>query len=309
MYGSWAGRGARSGILLCLVLLAPALSVQARAAGPAGHVRVVGAGACPAAVAVARELQKMLPALDVTPSTDGGDPGDAFVVEDPSGLRVTVGGAQRAFTDAAADCPARARFAAIFIALVLYPPQLPPLGAPPSPTPAASPRTAVEVEGGPALQFAPGSGQSSPPVALGGGARLTVGRLLRLSAGVSVLSSTFHFARADADALWVPLDLGLRFLEGAGPYQAGAEASAVLIPLRLQGRALMSTETGWRFAVGGRLAVFARRWLTRSVGLVASLDGDVWPGIVQLSVAGVGTVGNTPRLWLGGQLAAVIRLR
>lgn len=294
------------------------LSFLSSAAGaePPRHLNVVGAGTCPSAADVAQELQRLFPTMEISTAPEGGDAGDAILEENAGGLLVTLSGSRRYFDDPIHRCADRTRLTAVFLAVVLDPPRFsapPAAPQPPVPAPgqsqASTPRRSWELELAPAIQIAPGAGLASLPLAGGGGLRLLWGRTVRLSVGGGVLSSsTLHYQQADARALWLPIDVGVRLTLGGPRWEGAAEASLVVAPVHLSGSGLTPTEAGWRAEIGERTAVLGRLWLTSRVGFFVSIYDFGWPQGVRLTVAGTGDVGQTPRFWLGAEAGVVVRL-
>jgi hypothetical protein len=295
--------------LAWLLLLLPATG----RAEPARHLRVVAEGGCPSGPAVKQELRRLFPAIDVATASELASEGDAVVQEQSDGFTVTLSEFHRFFEDPAGRCAERAQMAAVFIAIALDPPRFPsvPAEPPPPATPPASVAEplALELELGPALQLAPSAGAQNVPLALGGGGRLRWGRAVSLSLGAAVWSSTaIRYPQADARGLWLPLDLGVRVMRAADAWDAGAEASLVVAPVRLQGANLPLSADGWRAEIGLRGAAILRWWLANRVGVFACAYAVIMPRPYTLRVAGVGEVGNTPTLWLGAQVGVSFRI-
>jgi hypothetical protein len=236
------------------------------------------------------------------------------IEEEPTRVSVELDGAERVFVDEGGGCDERASQIAVWLALMLDPLRSPPAprAADDAAKPAALapvPRAPFVLEIGPNLAVAPGSGASPAPLAGGGGVRFAWGHRLALSGGFAVLSSTtLHYARADAAEQWFPFDLGARVVLARGSWDAALEASAVVAPAYLEGRALDSTKSGFRVELGARGALLARWWLGERVGLVFSEAVSWWPNPVSLRVGGVGEVGHTPPFWLHTQLALALKI-
>jgi hypothetical protein len=287
-----------------LVWLLAFLSWPARAEPPR-HLNVVAAGTCPSAADVAQELQRLFPTMEISTAPGGGDAGDAILQENAGGLFVTLSGSRRYFEGPTQRCADRARLAAIFLAIVLDPPRFS------TPPPSSIPTLfrSWELELAPAFQIAPGAGLAAVPLAGGGGLRLLWGRTVRLSVGAGVLSSsTLRYQQADARALWIPIDVGARLTLIGPRWDAGVEASLIVAPVYLQGSGLTPAESGWRAEIGERTAVLVRLWLTKRIGIFASIYDFGWPQGIRLTVAGAGDVGQTPRFWLGAQGGLVVKL-
>ncbi len=294
--------------LYCSILTAVAagaVSSRAHAAVPSPF-SIATQGVCPSAERVAMELRTILPALDVT--TTSAATADVVLAESEAGVSVTVLGAQRDFADPARQCEDRAKQAAVFIALTLDPLRLPAIIPVPA-APAVSPLpVAWDLEVGPMLAVSPWSTLVTTPISGGGSLRLRWGRLLSLTAGATVLSSSLEYPNARARELLIPLDAGGRVTWAANSWDVAFELSASLAPAHLRGEGLDLTESGWRVELGARSALLARWWITRRLGVMVSESGLLWPRPVRLKVGGVGEVGRTPSFWLGSQLGLVLRL-
>jgi hypothetical protein len=276
-------------------------------------VTVQASGACPSAAAVERELHRILPTLEV--SHDVARARTIAIREEATRVSVELDDAERVFVDEGGGCDERASQVAVWLALMLDPLRSPPAPvAPkkdsgPSPPLVATPQAPFALEIGPNFAVALGSGSSPTPLAGGGGVRFAWGRSLALSGGFAVMSSTtLHYARADAAEQWFPFDLGARLVLLRASWDAALEASAVVAPAYLEGRALDVTKGGFRVELGARGALLARWWLGERVGLVFTEAATWWPNPVSLRVGGAGEVGDTPPLWLATQLALALKI-
>jgi hypothetical protein len=135
--------------------VAAALAVIAPApAGAAPPVTIAGpVESCPTPAAVAEALGAVVPAVAVAVAPAGARPASARIEDLGERYRVSVGAAERVVDDPGRDCRERARVAAIFVALTLFPPSA---GAPAT-GPASRPATA------PAFQ--PAAPAPTPPPA------------------------------------------------------------------------------------------------------------------------------------------------
>ncbi len=271
-------RSARSHGLACALFI---LASRARAEPPV-RLQVVGSGACPSAAGVVGELPRLLPNMALSTARSAASPDDAVIDENPSGFTVTIAGQKRSFEDPLQRCSERVQLAAVFIAIVLDPPRFqdatlevsPPTTAVRSTTPPAR----LDLEIGPALQTAPRSGLGSTPTVAGLGLRARWGGAVSLSGGLAGwMPTTLRYPEADARAVWIPLDIGLRFTLSAAQWDAGAELSFVSAPLHVTGQDLSPSESVWRVEMGGRAALLSRFWEAERVGVYLSIYGILFP--------------------------------
>jgi len=282
---------------LLLALLAAASSAPA----------VAVTGACPSADAVTAALASALgnevrrdAASDVPRVTDDGDR-----------FSVTALGQTRQYGDPGRDCDERARAAAVFIALALNPPVLPPapaarVGDAPQVTAAAadaSPAPASErwidlaaaarVDGGPA---------SETSAAFGFEARLTVGwRWLGVAATAGILAPTDStLSSVTVRQQRFPLSVAMTARRGIGQRLAVAGAiGAALVPLTLRGESLDGASQATRLDAGVRLACELRLLATQRLVPFIGVHAELFPRAYQLDVDPLGTIGSTGRLWIG----------
>jgi hypothetical protein len=99
---------------------------------------------CPAAADVARELSSLLPQLSISSGEDVKPASTvaALAFNDADSYRVDLGSESRTFVDGNRRCTDRARTAAVFIAMALSPPGLPPDVTPDAPRNIAPPAQA-----------------------------------------------------------------------------------------------------------------------------------------------------------------------
>ena len=312
-FGARFASNCRGKMLFALHLLAlHLLTSPARSMQPT-HISLAATAECPSVDDVARQLNRILPALSVSPA-DSPQLADVVLAEDATGMTVAFRDTQRHFEDSERRCQERASQAAVFIALVLDPLRLPP--APPSRPAAPLPRaatarqTGLELELGPSLWFAPGSGLETVPLAGGGGLRLNWGSAVALTGGAGVLSTTtLRYPEASARELLLPLDLGARLATQTWPVNFGAELSFTFAPARLSGQNVDRAKSGWRVELGVRAALFATWWLSDRIGVFLSESALVWPHPVRLTLGGVGDVGATPSTWVGSQLGLALKIK
>jgi hypothetical protein len=312
--GSPPARIFRLAFLILLLWSAGARADEARA------LRIVANGRCPSSDDVAQEVRRLLPAFDVSSAAaEAQSQNDAVLTEEPAGVTVAVSGQIRYFDDPTLRCTERARLAAVFVAVVLDPPRfvLPPPEAtvvatpPPVRAPAPPSEWHLDLELGPASQMAAAGDWQNVPLAAGGSARLLWGKTLRLALGATVqTATTLQFGRADVRGQWIPIDVGARLQHAGEHWDAGVELSFVLAPVHLRGAGsnLSPAEEGWRVETGLRLGAAARYWVGKTVGVFISVFSSAFPRPYTLGVRDLGTVGETPTLWLGASLGLAVRL-
>jgi hypothetical protein len=316
----------RSGLAVATVLTLVALEARALAQTSPGSATglVGGASTCPSAEAVWDQIGTLVPIEGVTtrlrrieeprPPAQLFDLGGAF--------RVTVGRRSRDYADEARDCANRARFAAIFIALVVGAddavitplPSLPPTPA----TPVAATAGATDMP-----YRRPGGrvdlGATGVTGINGGGAAFLPGGDLRLSAGRRRLAFAFGvelLPPADTTVGGVSvrqavlgLDLGVRVSLGEHrrlrPYAELAAAAELLTERAVD---LASSQSGSSYAFGGRAAagvVLATHARFAPFGMLAARWFPAPPSVFALPY---GVVGRTPTLWLGATLGVSVGL-
>jgi hypothetical protein len=284
--------------------MSPALLFALIAA--ASPVPVAVTGACPGAEAVTAALGSALGNEAAPGGADVprvSDQGDRF--------SVAVRGQTRQFVDPARDCDERARAAAVFIALALNPPVLPPGPAPvvrdgaaqqvvlPAPAPTPTSERWIDLAAAARLD---GGTASASSAAIGFEARAAVGwRWLGVAATAGVLAPTeSHFSAVTVRQQRFPLSVAVTAQHRAGSRLAVAGAvGAALVPLTLRGEGLDGGSQATRLDAGVRLAVELRIRATPRLAPFVDLHAEIFPRAYQLDVDPLGTVGSTGRLWVG----------
>lgn len=310
----------------CTLILCLGCACPEALAAPPPSLEVQGpADACPSPRALIRELGQLLPQTRLASEPDGSgesvriaDLGDAF--------SVSVAGETRRFDDASRQCAERARLAAVFVALVLdplnvpseesNPPPPPPAPAQPpaepeptaAPPPAPAPAAAnVDLELGPLLWVAASSTSANVPRAGGMAARLRWGGGLALSLGVAgLLPAHLEYERASVEAVWLPFDVSLRVGQRLDAWELGAELGPIAAWLSVAGQEVPEARSGSRLELGARLGASVRYWASPDIALVLSGHVASFPRPYRLELAGLGEVGRTPSLWIGTSIGAVI---
>ena len=275
----------------------------------ASPVPVAVTGACPSAEAVTAALGSALGNEATTGVADVprvSDQGDRF--------SVAVRGQTRQFVDPARDCDERARAAAVFIALALNPPVVPPapapvvrdgaapqvvVPAPVAPAPTSTSERWIDVAAAARLD---GGTASASSAAIGFEGRAAVGwRWLGVAATAGVLAPTdSQFSSVTVRQQRFPLSVAVTAQHGIGPRLAVAGAvGAALVPLTLRGEGLDGGSQSTRLDAGVRLAVELRIRATPRLAPFVDVHAEIFPRAYQLDVDPLGTVGSTGRLWVG----------
>jgi hypothetical protein len=315
-------------LVLARILLVP---VAARAGVPERLTVASASGACPSAEDVTEELKLLLPDTALRPSDDLAQ-ADVTVVDRGSSFSVNVRGQRRRFRDTTRDCLERARHVAVFAVLIIDPlrvprhdvddaeeepaetPQKPGIvavsPAQPAPAPSLPSRSnGFDLSLGPLAQVAAKSDAARSAQARGLGLRLRYGGAIGGTLGIAgLLPTSLHFRDAEARATWLPFDLGLSLSELVSNWELSLDVSLAAALLLVKGQALDATQQATRLELGGRAGVGLRYWATRRAGVFGGLSGSWFPKPYELQVEGLGAVGHTPTVWIGGSLGAVIRL-
>jgi hypothetical protein len=270
---------------------------------------------CPSGQDVARELSPLLPNTEFAEHA----PDVAEIVDDGTSFRVSLGTQSKRFADAERDCRERARIAAVFIGLLLDPPEslLPPepvpeprLEEPEAPRP--PPRRPVErpsrldFELGPALLVAPTASATAVPVLGGISARASWGKEVRLAAGVlGLFPTTLHYETADARVHWLPVDLAIRLRRPGPELDMAGELGVAVAVLRARGERVDISRQETRLELGARAGVVLRNWFSESLGAHVSLNLLWFPAPKELMVRPDERLGTTPSVWVGASAGVV----
>jgi hypothetical protein len=231
--------------------------------------------------------------------------------------RVIAASRVREYRDDRRDCGARARVAAVFVALALDPANAaappPAVESPPAaPPPAANPAAVVREDHGSRLELGPGvdvgvaSGHRT--IHLGAGLRLALGR-----GAVALVLGAFAPFPIETEigglrlSQWrLPVDLGLRLrLAGYGvePHGELGMSAALMSERALELSASareMTVELGPYVAVGAHFFPAAR------VAPFVALRAEWVPSPSGIQSLPRGVVGHTPRLWMGASVGAAL---
>ncbi|MFL5303899.1 MAG: hypothetical protein ACJ8F1_01745 [Polyangia bacterium] len=264
--------------------------------------------ACPTRDAVAQALS---PALGT--KTSGTLPADVQITDAGDAFAVAVRGQVQRYSDPARDCVERARIAAVFVALALSPPATPPVPAPvpaiitaPPPPPAAPPvaTTTTTIRATLAGRSDTGAGggrTATSGTAIGGEARLSVGRrTLGIEATAGALSSTTTpLGEVRVHEQRFPCSVAATFRRHATTHVELVGALGVsLTPFTLHGQGLMPQSPGTRLDVGGR-AELAARWTGHAVAPFAGVHVEYFPRTYDIAVTPLNVIGTTAPLQVG----------
>jgi hypothetical protein len=227
---------------------------------------------------------------------------------------VHVAGRSATYSDPDRNCAERTKVAAVFVALVLEPPDI----GEPSPAPAiresagsTQPRLPRihRLDLAPEFLLAPGAGRRSSAMTWGGALRwLASGEHFGLTAGleasypavVKVQQYELSLARVSLDVSasiswrWRAAELGIEI----GPYGA---------LLLAQGRGLYPSASSTHMDAGGRLG-FRAQTIGRRVSPFLTLQTELSARRFSLMVDPIGNVGTAPRIWLGVLAGASVSL-
>ena len=265
------------------------LALAAVAATPA----VAVTGDCPSAAAVTAALGSALggdqhAAADLPRVADLGDR-----------FQVAAAGQVQQYTDPARNCDERARAAAVFIALALNPPLVPPAPPPailatPAPPPVPTARwldlgVAARVDGGSSLTAGAEMRASAG------------GRWLGVTATAGVLAPTEGtFSSVNVRQQRFPLSLTVTARRPLSDRLVLAGAvGAALVPLTLSGEGIPDARSTTRLDAGFRLAAELMFRATPRFRPFVDLHAELFPRPYELVVDPLGNVGTTGRLWLG----------
>jgi hypothetical protein len=284
---------------------APAVSVSAAATPAAG---------CPTREAVAAAL---FPAVaNLRPGRDPLPP-DFRIVDLGDAFEITAGGQVQRYADAPRDCLARARVAAVFVALAVNPPSI--QSPPPPPVPAAqAPPTPVRERSWLSVGLAAriddalgGGSATAGGTTAGGELEVAVGRGafgLVASAGlVTSTESTIDAVRVGQHRFPCSLSATVR-RRATARLELRGELGASLTPFTLHGQGLETALPVTRFDAGARAAI-ELRLLMRALVPFVSLHAEYFPRTYEISVAPLGDIGATAPFQIGLSLGAAFDAR
>lgn len=255
-------------------------------------------------LAGAKVSTKALPGAITVRLEDGGD-----------SVRVFIGSAVQEVADPGRRCDERARAAAVLIALALQPPALdaPPAKAEGAPVPGVPPIKTVNLIVDLATQgdLAPLSPAGETVIAAGGSLHLSIGRSwIGGVIGIAALApSDIPVSTGTARVVRVPVDIDLRLSLRRGPFELAGDVGAVLTIVVVDGQGLPKNEHALGTEFGIRAAATVRWWFRDRIAPFLGVGLIGVPRPIELTVAPVGIVGTTPRIWLDLALGLAVRLR
>jgi hypothetical protein len=269
---------------------------------------------CPTPAAVARAAR---PLLDPHGNVQDGADVKVDVRDFGTHYTVAVNGRMRDYTDESRDCAARARAAAVFVALTLAPSSdesttQPPPRQPEPPRPATTPPDAdgwaTQLELGALAAAAP---RSHGTQGVAGGelhVAVTAGHWGVALGGSLPTASDFDLAAVRVRQSRVPFDLGARRVWSNNWVQGTLDVGLLAALCQLKLAESPSTQTMTRVDLGVRAAATLA---TRSphVGLYARLFSELMPVTQPLAVQPQGIIGHTSPIWVGAAIGVVATFR
>jgi hypothetical protein len=237
--------------------------------------------------------------------------------------RVAVQGRTREYVDTIRDCAARARAAAVFVALTLAPSRIESPGepdngvsdiareenvlnaAPPEPVPRPPERWRGQVELGALGAAAPRSGGS--PFVAGGELRLVVTTpTWGLSLGAALpTQATFEATSVRVRQGRYPVDIGIRRFWTRAWLGGGMDVGALAAICRL-GQTERPDTTQTFVEIGVRAAATVTANLTR-FGLYIRAFSEFIPVTRQIAIEPQGIIGRTSSIWVGATVGLAAR--
>ncbi|HVJ20907.1 MAG TPA: hypothetical protein VM686_36100, partial [Polyangiaceae bacterium] len=189
-------------------------------------------------------------------------------------------------------------------------PQPEPPPPPPPEEPEAPPdESSIDFEIGPLLWVGAVSTSQNLPVAGGVGGRFRFGGSVAVSVGgAGLLPAHLQYGEADVEAIWTPFDVSLRLSSRLDEWELAAELGPLAAWVSIAGQGVLDARAATRLEVGGRGGVSVRYWASPNIALFAAGHAVVFPRPYHLELAGFGEVGQTPTLWVGTTVGAVIDL-
>jgi hypothetical protein len=261
---------------------------------------VDAAGDCPASADIDAALAQLL-------STKADRTSSATVTVRDLGATwsVHVAGRSATYSDPDRNCAERTKVAAVFVALVLEPPDI----GEPSPAPAiresagsTQPRLSRfhRLDLAPEFLVAPGAGKRSSAMTWGGALRwLASGEHLGLTAGLEASYPAVAKAQPyELSLARVSLDVSASLCWRWRAAEVGIELGPYGALLLAQGRGLYPGASSTHMDAGGRLG-FRAQTIGRRVSPFLTLQTELSARRFSLMVDPIGNVGTAPRIWLG----------
>ncbi len=275
-----------------------------------GHAAVADpAEGCPRRVDVDAALAELLsakPERRSSPAVTLRDFGTTWAVE--------VAGRSASYSDPDRNCAERTRVAAVFVALVLEPPDLGETPAAPVAAVAAKPAQSRSIrqqrfEVAPELLVAPGTGRRDWARTWGAALRwLWTFQRLGFSAGLEASYPAVARLRSyELSLARVALDTSPRFSWRLGGAEFGLEAGPYGALLLAHGNGLFANASSTHVDVGGR-AAFRVQTTGRMVSPFLAAQVEVSARHFSVVVDPSGDIGTAPRVWLGVLAGASVSL-
>ncbi len=308
------------GRYLAMIPTLATLATVARAAEAAPDV------ACPTRAAVEDAARALL-----NRSSADRDIAQATVEIRDLGQRyvVSVLGKRREYTDETRDCDARARAAAVFVALTLAPsnnvvpePPVPPPAVPPAPSPpvppalpplaitvapqSASEFQGTEIEVGASGAMAPRTDGSQFVLAADLRFIVTRGAWGLALGGSLPTSSTLDLQSARVRQTRYPIDLGVRRVWDIGWFHGGLELGALAAICQMGQSDRPRADDVTRIELGLRAAAILKAESPR-IGLYLRVFSELLPMTQEIAVEPRGVAGRTSAFWAGVSVGVTAR--
>ena len=300
---------------------APAAPTNVPSVGPSNAPKIEGEqiSGCPTREAVAAALSPAL--VHLRPNADP-LPADFRLVDLGDAFEVAAGGQVQRYADAGHDCAARARVAAVFVALAMNPlsleaPRPPPAVPPPviqKPPPAAREPEGNWLSVGAAGRLdgaVGGGGDATSGATVGGELDVALGRgSFGVEASAGLVTSTQNtIASVQVTQQRFPCSLSATFRRRASAHLVvGAALGAALTPFTLHGQGLDTTLPVTRFDAGARFAL-ELRVARPALFPFANLHVEYFPRTYEIAVAPLGNIGTTAPLQIGISLGVAFEAR
>jgi hypothetical protein len=169
--------------------------------------------------------------------------------------------------------------------------------------------SSIDFEVGPLLWIGAASTSANMPRTGGVGARLRFGGSVALSiGGAGLLPAHLEYGEASVEAIWTPFDISLRLGQRFDEWELAGELGPLAAWVSIAGQGVPDARAATRLEVGGRIGASVRYWASPSIALFLAGHGAFFPRPYRLELEGLGEVGQTPSLWVGTTIGAVIDL-
>lgn len=283
-----------------------------------------GTSQCPAPEAVDVEFFELVPPDRLHELSAGAD---VEVIDLGDGFRVDVKKASgevesRTHSDPERDCEARSRFAALFMALTLMPPEVrkDPLreqyhaetkvsAPPPEPEPEPVPDLA-RIELSAVIEYAPAVLGAPKLLSPGGELRVALGR--GPVAGTLAIGylpkSDFALGPFEGQSTRLPASAGVRLKSDTGRLELALDLGVLVGLERLEGKSSLVVREETTVEVGARSGVVLSYRALPALSPFVGVCASVVPFPREIAFLPRGVVGNTPHLWLGASAGLALSL-